>query len=279
MSGQNSSIHPFIWCITIKPVALCIIRNTWSVTALRSLHTIVSEEGDHQACEKEEILKKIMDKIEVLTDVPLFTKSWIRRFGESYHPTYQECLTSTNQVIAMSVHPFIWCITIKHVALCIIEHTWSLETLRSLHSMVSTYGNHRACEKEGILKKITEKIEESRKLSDIIFNSHNDGWYDFPDQACHLCQAYPGHNVDHYSIHLTSNDRQEPRSELLGYGYLDCRECDEQRDKMMYDPGFPPWFLWFRFRLRVSAQPCQMVLLCFILMFQYFSRMISHTEH
>ena len=60
MSGQNSSIHPFIWCITIKPVALCIIRNTWSVTALRSLHTIVSEEGDHQACEKEEILKKIM---------------------------------------------------------------------------------------------------------------------------------------------------------------------------------------------------------------------------
>ena len=121
----------------------------------------------------------------------------------------------------MSMHPFIWCITIKPVALCIIEHTWSLETLRSLHSMVSTYGNHRACEKEEILKKITEKIEESRKLSEIIFKSHNDGWYDFPDQACHLCQAYPGHNVDHYSIHLTSNDRQEPRSELLGYDISD----------------------------------------------------------
>ena len=86
MSGHNSSIHPFIWCITIKPVALCIIRNTWSVTALRSLHTIVSEEGDHQACEKEEILKKIMDKIEVLTDVPLFTKSWTLRIVESYLP-------------------------------------------------------------------------------------------------------------------------------------------------------------------------------------------------
>ena len=75
MSGQNSSIHPFIWCITIKPVALCIIRNTWSVTTLRSLHNLVSIEGDHTACEKEAILKKIMDKIEELTDVPLFTKS------------------------------------------------------------------------------------------------------------------------------------------------------------------------------------------------------------
>ena len=75
MSGQNSSIHPFIWCITIKPVALCIIRNTWSVTTLRSLHNLVSIEGDHTACEKEAILKKIMDKIEELTDVLLFTKS------------------------------------------------------------------------------------------------------------------------------------------------------------------------------------------------------------
>ena len=50
-------------------------------------------------------------------------------------------------------------ITIKPVALCIIEHTWSLETLRSLDSIVSTEGNHRACEKEEILKKITDKIE------------------------------------------------------------------------------------------------------------------------
>ena len=75
MSVQNYSIHPFIWCITIKPVALCIIRNTWSVTTLRSLHSIVSIEGNHTACDKEAILEKIMEKIEELTDVPLFTKS------------------------------------------------------------------------------------------------------------------------------------------------------------------------------------------------------------
>ena len=145
----------------------------------------------------------------------------------------------------MSMHPFIWCITIKPVALCIIEHTWSLETLRSLHSMVSTYGNHRACEKEEILKKITEKIEESRKLSDIIFDSHNfDGMgvapeYSEvcgPDQMCHLCRGILrprcdekvpglGHNVDHYSIHLTSKDRQHPRLKLLGQK---CDECDKQ---------------------------------------------------
>ena len=141
------------------------------------------------------------------------------------------------------MHPFIWCITIKPVVLCIIEHTWSLETLRSLHSLVSTEGNHRACEKEAILKKITEKLEVATEHAEIILTSHNDpnDRNEWPEEPCHLCREDSGHNVDHYSTHITTGEHEDPSSsfqDLLGdyvsweYArrYCPCTDCEVPRN-------------------------------------------------
>ena len=128
------------------------------------------------------------------------------------------------QAITLSVpnstmHPFIWCITIKPVALYIIKNTWSLETLSSLHSMVSTEGNHRACEKEEILKKITEQIKEATDLAETILITHSADplVLDWPEEPCHLCREGSSHNVDHYSTHITTGEfKDESFQDLLG---------------------------------------------------------------
>ena len=64
-----------------------------------------------------------------------------------------------------------------------------------------------------ILKKITEEIEESSELAEEIMIHHNEHSFgrhgDWPEEPCHVCDEDSGHNVDHYSTHITTGDYED----------------------------------------------------------------------
>ena len=145
------------------------------------------------------------------------------------------------------LHPFIKCITINPISLCIIGHTWCLTALRSLHRIVTSEGNHGACDKEILHQKIDKQIERADDLASEIYFKHEEvhsyghSYSTWPGEPCHYCGKDSGHDIDHYSTHLTSGSFEDPTfQKLCPESTSDCDTCAIWNDEKC-DPNTSDW--------------------------------------
>ena len=129
-----------------------------------------------------------------------------------------------------TMEDFISLLRIEEIALRLIDHTWSLVTLRSMRELVNRHCNVGSCDPERLIRAINVRYVTSNSIAIRVMRHHKMG----PgDDECHICGEMGGHSRDHYSTHIKGDpthingDGVATRAHLLDKENCRCKlRCD-----------------------------------------------------